>query len=302
MKRLKYIFGAMLTFTLTQGAFAQEKPNYSASAGSFAVGISFSPTAAGHIYKMTTGDDLGAKLVDISQDEYQMKFLGTTPVASLSFKYMLSNNLAVSLSYGFDGMSVDYRENVLDDKAYYANPETSKQTADQVKTKINTGTVQAGIDYLKGDGNWKLSLGGQLVYAYGGGKSDFSYGNALNEYNSKPTINSVSAALNDWQDNGDIAFARPIKRYNIGYEQGLGLRLNIGVEYFFIPKASVSATMSILPIMYAWQPETFTTYEGYSSLSSQVIKEYTVQHSSGSQYVMYGTETFGLSVALHYYF
>lgn len=288
--------------TLSEAALAQEKANNSPSAGSFAVGISFSPTAAGHIYKMSNGDDLGAKIADISTDDYQMKFLGTSPVATISLKYLLSGNLAVSLSYGFDGLSVDYRENVADDKALYLNPESTKTTADQVKTKINTGTVQAGIDYIKGDGNWKLTLGGSLVYAYGGGKSEFKYGNTLNELNPAPTINSVAASLNDWQDNGDIVFARPVKRYNVGYEQGLGLRLNIGVEYFFIPKASVSANMSILPVMYAWQPQTFTTYEGYSPLSGKVIPDYMVQHSTGSQYVMYGTETFGLSVALHYYF
>ena len=53
--------------------------------------------------------------------------------------------------------------------------------------------------------------------------------------------------------------------------------------------------------MFSFQPQTYTIYEGFSSLSGKV-EQYNGLVSPGSNALLYGTENLGCRLTLNYYF
>jgi hypothetical protein len=96
-------------------------------------------------------------------------------------------------------------------------------------------------------------------------------------------------------------YGRPVKEYNIGMSHGIGIYLNLGLEWFFMKNASLGATVDLTPIMVAFQPQTYTIYEGYDKYNGKVA-QYNDLVSPGSTYLLYGTENIGVNISLHYYF
>lgn len=96
-------------------------------------------------------------------------------------------------------------------------------------------------------------------------------------------------------------YARPVKQYNVGVNQGIGLYAQIGIEWFFIPRVSLGATLDITPLMVAWQPQTYVQYEGFNKFSG-AVENYNQLISPGSMYLLYGTENLSCTISLNYYF
>ena len=59
--------------------------------------------------------------------------------------------------------------------------------------------------------------------------------------------------------------------------------------------------MNFTPIMYTFQPQTYTIYEGFSTNTGKVEK-YNGLVSPGSDAFLYGTENIGLRLSVNYYF
>ena len=76
---------------------------------------------------------------------------------------------------------------------------------------------------------------------------------------------------------------------------------NLGVEWFFMKNVSLGATVDITPLMVAFQPQTYTTYEGFDKYHNQVA-QYNDLVSPGSCYLLYGTDNIGVNISFHYYF
>ncbi|MGM9817526.1 MAG: hypothetical protein ACI30B_00920 [Paludibacteraceae bacterium] len=304
-----------ISFLLLLSAFcvagAKEKEpipeGYLPQAGDVAIGLSFNPVSAAHSLSFATGSAIGDNIVKIGEASYQMFLMAQDPMAAIQVKYKITDKLAFRGSFGFSGLHANYREYVLDDKARFVNPNSNQQVEDRILCDINVGNLQAGCEYSVGSRKLRFVMGAALVYAFGGGSLNFEYGNAVTSLNRAPSCtplvdDKTNFKLNRWTSDGDMLYARPIKRYNVGVEHGIGLKADMGIEWFFISRLSLGAKVTITPVMFAFQPQTYTTYEGYSTHRGAVVSDYNVLVSPGSRYVLYGTETIGLDLSLHYYF
>ena len=115
------------------------------------------------------------------------------------------------------------------------------------------------------------------------------------------SMSKINDKLNDFEANEVMAYARPTEQYNVGLCHAFGVSGNMGVEWFFIPKVSVGAEVCIVPVMVAFQPQTYIKYEGVNRYTGEV-QEITNFISKGSSYLLYGTENISLNLSLHYYF
>jgi hypothetical protein len=109
-------------------------------------------------------------------------------------------------------------------------------------------------------------------------------------------INEFASSGCTWMDYG-----RPVKQYNVGVSHGIGIYANLGLEWFFMKNVSIGATVELTPIMVAFQPQTYTIYEGFDNYHGQAA-QYNDLVSPGSTYVLYGTENIGVNISFHYYF
>ena len=154
-------------------------------------------------------------------------------------------------------------------------------------------------------------MGFSFLYAIGGGNLAFKYGNTMTPLNPVPSslpysgwINGPTAALNPDANAGaaqGIAWARPLKTYNSGIHHGIGAQVDMGIEWFFQDRISLGAALTFTPIMFTFQPQTYTIMEGFSTKSGQV-EEYHELVSPGGWSCLYGTENLGFQLSLNYYF
>lgn len=305
MKNLfKYSIACTLLF-VAMSAYAQQKPipeGFLPSAGSTAIGFSINPVAgikANGIFK--TGDFIGNSVAHQGSYPYQMFLLAQSPMASISVKHKFSDLLALKASVGFSGAYFNYREYVYDDVARFNNPLSEDVVEDNIRFSMAGGGALIGMEFTGGNRKLRFTGGLSLMYSFGGGSMLFKYGNTITAANQKPTcIQLISDSLNDYTSNGDVTYARPIKRYTSGVEHGIGIMCDLGIEWFFAERLSLGANVTFAPIVVAFQPQTYIIYEGYSKAQGATV-EYNKLISPGSTTLLYGTENIGLVLSLHYY-
>lgn len=311
-KSYKVIIAAAL-LAVSIGAGAQEKPErFSPKAGDWSIGVTFNPATLG--YKMSmqpkSGDFAGAFIADKATTQKQMFILSQDPLAAFRVRYFLSEKWALRATLGLNGSHIDYKEYVQDDLAKSIDPNSENKVVDDVISNMNSGSLALGAQYLAGRGPLKFMMGFNLVYAIAGGSLNFDYGNRMTDLNRVPssmpmTMPPASGAtdptLNDFESVLGISYGRPVKRYNVGYVQGLGVSADMGVEWFMTGRLSLTAAMTFTPVMFIWQPQTYAVYEGFSSITSKV-EQYNALVSPGSHAWLYGTENIGCNLSLNYYF
>ena len=315
--KAKYIL-ALALCALGMSAFAQadkekEAKVYTPEIGSFAIGINFNPVAAAQGANAASFSTVGQFLYGSDSEDgvvknaeskpNQMYILAQQPMVAFSFKYQIKEKMAFKASLGFSGADINYREYVNDDRALALNPMSEDQVADAVNLKYTGGGITAGIEYSTGK-NLRFVAGAGLMYSFGGGQVDFKYGNTITEVNQHPTtMEKIDKNINEFASSGCtwMDYGRPVKEYNIGVSHGIGIYVNLGLEWFFMKNASIGATVDLTPIMVAFQPQTYTIYEGYDKYNGKVA-QYNDLVSPGSTYLLYGTENIGVNISLHYYF
>lgn len=289
------------------GKFAEK---FSPKGGEWSVGVTFNPATLGYKLKMqpTAGEYAGAFISDNATAKKQMFILSQDPLAAFRVRYFLNENWAVRATLGINGSRVDYKEYVQDDLAKSIDPNSGNKVVDDAISNLNSGSLSLGAQYLAGKGPLKFLAGFNLVYAIAGGGLTFDYGNRMTDINQVPssmpmTLPSTTTAetLNDFKSTLGIAYGRPLKRYNVGYTQGLGISADMGVEWFIMGRLTLTAAMTFTPLMFMWQPQTYAIFEGFSSISNQV-EQYHDLVSPGSHALLYGTENIGINFALNYYF
>ena len=315
MNKIKVITVSLLC-TLSMGAMAQtekEAKVYTPEVGSFAIGVNFNPVAAAQGGNAATFSTVGQFLYGSASDDgiisnaeskpNQMYILAQQPMVAFSFKYQAKEHMAFKASVGFSGANINYREYVDDDRALALNPIAEDQVADAVNLKYAGGGVTLGLEFSAGK-NLRFVGGFGLMYSFGGGDVKFEYGNQITEANQHPTtMEKIDKNINEFASSGCtwMDYGRPVKEYNIGMSHGIGIYLNLGLEWFFMKNASLGATVDLTPIMVAFQPQTYTIYEGYDKYNGKVA-QYNDLVSPGSTYLLYGTENIGVNISLHYYF
>lgn len=290
-------------------ASAQEKHRYHVpKKGDWSIGVTFNPATMGYGIRMQpkAGEFTGAWIEQLASSPKQMFILSQDPLAAIRAKYFLSSKMAMRAVLGFNGSLVNYKEYVCDDLAASIDPSTENKVVDNVSSNLNSMNLQIGFEGRNGDGCVRFVYGFDLMYAIAGGGMDFKYGNELTELNRIPstmpmTSEMKAGSVNDFQSRLGIAYGRPVKRYNSGYVHGIGLSMDMGIEVFLAERVSVGLAMNFTPIMVTFQPQTYTVYEGFSSLSGKV-EQYNGLVSPGSNALLYGTGNIGCRLSLNYYF
>lgn len=307
MKRLTSIIAIAL---VCSGAFAQTKekaPKYSPQAGDFSIGLSINPMAAAN-YQPKNGDFLGEFITTKAGNPQQMFMVGQ-PLVSVRMKYMISEKLAFKATVGFSGSQSNYREYVKDDYiCNVENPKIDAKTIDAVNASVNGGAATIGLEGFLGKGALRFIFGGSLYYAIGGGHINFNYGNKYAPYNGfNPTTmwmttKDAANSLNEFTSPVlGITNGRPLCRNTIGVNQQVGLMVDAGLECFVYDRISVGLTASIVPIAFGWQGQTYSVYEGYSTIS-QDIQTWNKLVSPGSRALTYGTDNLAINISVNYYF
>jgi hypothetical protein len=307
MKKLnlkRAITATMLVLAVTFSAQAQltDLPK----AGSHSVGFSINPISgirANSIFK--AGDFIGNSLAAQGASPYQMFILGD-PLVSIRYNYKITKVVGFRANIGFSGANFDYKEYVQDDLEVQDDPLSTAQVEDIIKYKMSGGGIGIGLEFTGGEKQLRFVGGFGLVYSFGGGSMKFNYGNEMSDDNTNPTIMPIIRdSLSFFSGYSDFTGTRPLKRYNTGVIHAIGLTVDAGVEWFFAPKTlpriSLGASVNLTPFIMAFQPGTYTTYEGHS-LDEDEYMEFTKKVSSGSRYTLFGTENIGVQISLNYHF
>lgn len=322
--------------------------------GDFSIGFTFNPVALSKkiSYQPSVGtfasDWIGAQ----AEYPHSMFFLSTDPLASFLLKYRFSDHWGIRANIGFTGSRTNYKEYVKDDFAMEQRKltdgsYTENLAVDVVTAKLNAMTIGISAEYTKNFGALSFIAGFGIQYALGGGSMSFKYGNdyIVNKsdgtrwINPKPTTTSYTVVktedlktvtFNEYDNTVKYDYhgfnldqlqggssVRPTDRYNIGYCNGIGLTCDMGIEWFFAGKMSLTAAITFTPLMILFQPQTYATFEGLQDKEinynngSEVTTNYTDEQkkvvkfshlvSPGSTALLYGTENLGFRIGFNYY-
>lgn len=306
------LISVLLLLMVSGVVSAQNADGRSPQKGDWSFGVSFNPATLAYKVKMQPepGDFAGAFIGSQATEKKQMFVLSQDPLAALRVRYFVSDKWAFRTTIGINGSHIDYREYVQDDLAKALNPISENKVVDGIISNLNSMSVAVGMQYVEGKGPLKFVLGFNVVYAIAGSEQSFYYGNAMTAMNQVPSSMPMTSPLAppsedptfyDYEKALGIDYARPLEKYTMGHTRGLGVSADMGIEWFMTERMSLSAAMTFTPVMYLWQPQTYSIYEGFSSITSKVEK-YNSLVSPGSHALLYGTENIGLNISLNYFF
>lgn len=324
------------------------------SKGDFSIGFTFNPVALSKkiSYQPGIGTFAGDWVGSQAEYPHQMFFLSTEPLASFMLKYRFTDHWGIRGSLGFTGSRTNYKEYVKDDFAMHrleksAGKYTENLAVDVISAKLNAFTIGISAEYTKNFGALSFIAGFGIQYAVGGGSMSFKYGNdyinyeddgqrwinynptttaytqmktteleqgKLNGYNADDKYGYHGFNLNQLTDGSTV---RPTDRYNIGYCNGIGFTCDMGIEWFFAGKMSLTAAITFTPLMIMFQPQTYATFEGiqtkditwnngsaqtqYREKDQYEVVEFSHLVSPGSTALLYGTENLGFRIGFNYY-
>jgi len=311
MKKLIIIMAAA---AIALPAFAQKeaKQTFTPKKGDVSFGLTINPMALREDlrYQPETGEFAGTFIGGLGADPKQMFFLARDPLASLQFKFRMSDKWSFRANLGFDGSIINYKEYCYDDVATRTNPLSEEVVTDVIHNKMNGIFAIAALEFNKTFGQFQFNAGFGLQYVIGGGSMTFDYGNDLTKEGGwqattipllKPGTDPEKTLNTFPTGTLGIAWARPVERYNIGYNHGIGLTFDMGLEWFFTGRLSLSAALTMVPVMYVFQPQTWAIYEGYSATTESILT-YNDLVSPGSNGLLYGTENLGFRIGFNCYF
>ena len=311
-KILATLLAAMIALPMLQAEEKKSQEWQEPATGTWSIGFTFNPVslASRLTVQPKVGSAVNSTIAGSMAIEKQLFALSQDPVLAIRAKYRMLPNWNLRMALGFSGSHIHYAEYVQDDAAVMMNPASENKVSDAVKSDLTSGNLVLGAEFVKGK-KVKFAMGFNLLYAIGGGQLNFAYGNAMTYSNPVPSsmpysgwINGGSAALNP--DHGaaaaqGIAWARPLKTNNSGVHHGIGVSMDMGVEWFFQERISLGAAVTFSPFMFTFRPQTYTVMEGLSSFTGKV-EQYNLLVSPGSWSCLYGTDNIGFQLSMNYYF
>ena len=267
---MKKVFGIILAAALSLPMFAETKANADYSdwlpkAGDWNVQVGMNPLA---IVMGGTWSEIGG----------------------FSASYMVTDMIGVRATLGLDVNVWNNREYARDDAAFALNGLSKAKVVDTQKIQRVGGSFSLGADFHVGSKSKVQGVFGVgLMYGFKGlDQYTYTYGNAITEFNQKPSVGAIE--LPDTHDNvwskfavvdGEgvgiatgITDARVLRQYNNGEgtpRQMAGLYLNAGVEWFVTPKLALGMNAS-LNFMYQFMTAYTTEYEGWSQIEHKVVR------------------------------
>ena len=318
----KFFLVAMALF-LALGLGAQNKKQaFNPMGGDFSIGVTFNPLAIkSHTYQPEVNAWSGQFVSGLGNTPKQMFILSTDPLLSFMVNYHFTDVVSLRANFGITGSQVNYKEYVQDDIKADDDAKSLDKVYDVATSKLNGTTIGLGLEFTKPFGKLAFVGGFGLQYAIGGGSLAFSYGNPLTPVTTKDGAELPSTmdymkltgdgTLNEWnkvkedakRDNDKLTVGRPLERHNVGMNHAIGITADMGIEWFFAGQMSLGASVTFIPVMFVFQPQTYTIYEAYDTVQKTGVKvnEKAAVVSPGSTAILYGTQNIGLRLSFKYY-
>ena len=302
----------------TMSVVSSSRQQFMPRKGDFSFGVTWNPISQFGSYQPEANDFAGSFVKSLGDYPHQMYFLGIDPKFSFVLRYHMSDNWSLRTSLGLSGSTVNYKEYVMDDVAYKADTFTQARVEDCIHSDMKGISLGLEAEYTKSFGALAFIAGFGAQFAIGGGKMTFDYGNTYGSHNSYAphTMPYLMLSTNDVQtlneygyiQNGatgskmkNVTGARPLERYNIGMCKALAFTCDMGIEYFFIGQMSITLAVSFVPVAIYFQPETYTSFEGYCTTGSGSVITWDTIVSPGSNALLYGTQNVGIRLGFNYY-
>lgn len=201
-------------------------------------------------------------------------------VGGFAFGYMLTDMIELKATCGLDIEVWNNRGYALDDAARAQNSLSMAKVTDRRTDKRMGGSVSLGADFHIGSQHKVQGVFGVgLVYGFRVEKQEFSYGNAITEFNQVPSVTGDVDRNNDpiipayeSPDGSDILNARLLNRYNDAADpmRMIGLYGSAGIEWFVTRKLAIGLNAT-LNIRYQFMNAYTTEYEGWSHQQSKLV-------------------------------
>lgn len=324
---MKKFFLVAVALFLALGLGAQSKQQsksqiFNPMGGDFSIGVTFNPLAIkNHTYQPEANAWSGDFVKGLGGTPKQMFILSTDPLISFMLNYHFTDVVSLRANFGITGSQVNYKEYVLDDAKLADDANSIDKVWDVATSKLNGTTIGLGLEFTKPFGRLAFVGGFGVQYAMGGGSLAFSYGNAMTKSSTADGTKLPSSlpfmqltgdgTLNEWEtvkaeamkDNDKLTVGRPLERHNVGMNHAIGITADMGIEWFFAGQMSLGASVTFIPVMFVFQPQTYTIYEAYDTNEEkgvEVNKKASVV-SPGSTAILYGTQNIGLRLSFKYY-
>ena len=201
-----------------------------------------------------------------------------TTIGGFSAGYMVTDNIGVKATLGLNVDLWNHRTYARDDAKFAENPFSRQKVVDTRKSTKVEGSVSLGADYHVGSKHKVQGVfGGGLMYGVRVlDKLEYTYGNAINEFNQNPSSkmldkdNVATTGILDVIDG--VTHSRILKQQQTGDDatQMVGLYLSAGLEWFVTPKLALGLNANI-NFMYTFNNAYTTEYEGWSNFENKVV-------------------------------
>ncbi len=177
---------------------------------------------------------------------------------------------------GFGSEKIELPVQLQDADGNFTDPET--YGVDEWKQSGNSIVLGAGIEKRRGNGRLQGYYGPEVCIGFGGSKNEHTFANAIGMNNQMPGISGSwgtgPTPSNPYDGNARITEAK------FGSTFMFGIHGVVGVEYFFMPKASIGAEFS-WGIMMESTGATEVTTEEWDSSDDVLVTE--TLETAGSQ-------------------
>ena len=232
--------------------------------------------------------------IQIGMDPKAIVMGGTwSTVGGFAAGYMVTDNIGIRATLGLNAEIWNHRDYAPDQAALALNEFSKEKVIDTQKRTSVGGSFSLGADYHVGSAAKVQGIfGAGLVYGFKGiDKFEYSYGNAITEYNQKPMTALTDAEGNSvWSKFGTeaietepesapknasgIEFGRILKENRAGEDvprQMVGLYLSAGIEWFVTPKLALGLNAD-MTFRYQFMQAYTTTYEGWDQFKHERVE------------------------------
>ena len=277
----KYFSIICLSLAISPWLMAQEGNSVLPQKGDWAVSINAAPVLqyVGQLFNGTNGNAVINRFGGqpyLNNDVTTGNFGVINPLVSVSAKYLLTDDIALRLNAGWLYTYDDDKFYVQDDAARLENPISTKRLIDTRIVRGNGVSLMFGAERRVGKKNIQGVFGGGVLYANQVGTRKFMYGNIMNQDNQSPSIAVGGATVP-----AGFSSARVLENSN----------------YYHLKYK----TMADVKRVYRFGGNTYTTIEGYNTLSMQV-EEWTDLTAPTSSGFSFGTGNIGGNLSLNFYF
>ena len=286
MKRI--LFTILLSAVAAFSVSAQEtEKQYLPEAGDWSIGFNAKPVLnfVGNLFNNSNYNNVGA----ISGESTLPGNIGT----SIMTKYMITDNFAFRANVGFSIANNNSAEYVIDDKAYYFNPLSEEKVVDYKNSRSTRVSALFGVEYRIGKKRVQGVFGGGLLVGVTNTRNQYSYGNAMTEINPNPTTS-------DFNGNTNNPANRVIEKYTSRPCYHAGLVGTAGVEWFFAPKVSLGAEVSV-HAAYKYNQQSYTVSEQYNAVKNAIEQRTDLSQPAFGAF-SFGTENLGGALNISFYF